>query len=65
MYARGHARTGFALNIVYITASETAMRYRCLMYVSTQYDDVSCRCSVAKLIVRPSEQLSDVRYLLT
>ena len=29
---------------------------RCLIYVSTQYDNVSCRCSVAKPIVRLSEQ---------
>ena len=47
------------------TASKIAMRCRCLMYVSTQYDDVSSRCLVAKPIVRPSEQPSDVRYLRT
>ena len=43
------------------TASEIAMRCRCIMYVSTQYDDVSCCCLIAKPIVRPSELPSDVR----
>ena len=47
------------------TASKIVMHCRCLMYVSTQYDDVSSRCFVAKPIVRPSEQPSDVRYLRT
>ena len=47
------------------TASKIVMRCRRLMYVSTQYDDVSSRCLVAKPIVRPSEQPSDVRYLRT
>ena len=47
------------------TASKIVMRCRCLMYVGTQYDDVSSRCLVAKPIIRPSEQPSDVRYLWT
>ena len=51
------------------TGSKIVMHCRRLMYVSTQYDDVSSRCLVAKPIVRPSVQPSvqpsDVRYLRT
>ena len=41
------------------------MRCRHLVYMSTQYNDVSCHWLVAKPIVRPSEVPSDIRYLRT
>ena len=37
---------------------------RC-MYMSTQYDDISCRWLVAKPIVQPFEVLSNIRYFWT
>ena len=46
-------------------ASEIVMHCRCLMYVSTQYDDTSCRCLVAKPIIQLSERPSDVQHLRT
>ena len=44
-------------------ASEIAMRCRHLVYISTQYDDISCRWLVAKPIVRQFEVSSDIRTL--
>ena len=41
------------------------MHCRHLVYVNTQYNDVSCRWLVAKFIVQPSEVPSDIQYLRT
>ena len=65
LYAHAHAGTAFVLNKVRKIAIEIAMRCRHLVYMSTQYNNVSCRWLVAKPIVRPSKVPFDIRYLRT